>query len=139
MRKILGLVMVLCLGSFILIGCGDKKSEETVKDAEAYAVALKDAGLAVDELIVYTEETDENELLGRPSQYTSKVNFTNGSVEVFNNNKDAVSRQEYINSIGESSPLFAEYNYIKGNALLRINKSLTPEEAKKYETEFMKL
>lgn len=136
MKKILKLSLMLCLCSVFLIGCGEKKVD---MDAEAYSTALTEVGLAIDDVIVCTEENDKNELLGRPNQYTSKVNFENGSVEVFNNTKDAKTRKEYIDSIGAGAALFAEYSYINDNALLRIDKKLTPTEAEKYETEFMKL
>lgn len=35
--------------------------------------------------------------------------------------------------------MFAEYSYLKGKVLLRINKEVTPDEAAKYEAEFMKM
>lgn len=137
MKKILNLVLILSLCSLFIVGCGNTK--KAAMDAEAYSKALSEAELSVDELEVYTSETDPNELLGRPNQYTSKVNFKNGSVEVFGNEKDVKARKEYIDSLGKSTPMFAEYSYINGNALLRIKKELTPEEAKKYEESFMKI
>ena len=138
MKKILSLLSLFILSITMIVGCS-KAEDKVVMDAEGYALELEKVGLDISDLIVYTAETDENELLGRPNQYTSKVNFVNGSIEVFESEKDVKSRQEYINSIGEATPMFAEYNYINGKALLRIDKSLTPEEAKKYEEEFMKL
>lgn len=109
-------------------------------NAEEYGVKLKEAGLDIDNVIVYTAETDENELLGRPNQYTSKINFDNGSIEVFENKKDAENRKEYIDSIGKKISMLAEYSYINDQgALLRINKKVTPNEAAKYETEFQKI
>lgn len=97
--------------------------------------------------IEYTEETDTNNLLGRPSQYTSKINGADTrleqtdenspkgfSIEVFNNNEDALARQEYINQIGEQMPMLVEYNYVNDYILLRVDKSLTPTQAQEYET-----
>lgn len=80
---------------------------------------------------VTTTENDKNQLLGRPNQYTSKVTFTNGSIEVFANKEDATNRKEYIDNIGKKMPLVAEYNYVNDTgALLRLDKKLNPDEAK---------
>lgn len=43
--------------------------------AEEITNKLKEKGLNIGEIVVYTEETDTNELLGRPNQYTSKTVF----------------------------------------------------------------
>lgn len=139
MKKILGVLLGTVLLGVLLISCGNGNNKKNEMTAEQYSIALKNAGLLIDDLKVVTAENDENKLLGRPNQYTSKVNFKNGSIEVFNNKEDLKARQEYINEIGKATSIFAEYNYANGNALLRINKSLTPEDAKKYEDEFMKL
>ena len=100
---------------------------------------------------MYTEETDSNNLLGRPNQYTSKVNFADnrisqeyveendakgGTIEVFNNKTDMKKRKEYIEQISNSSSIFAQYIYSKGNVLLRLEKDLTPEQAQEYEKIF---
>jgi len=137
MKKILNLVLMLTLCSLLIAGCGNTK--KATMDAESYSKTLSEAGLSIDELEVYTSETDPNKLLGRPNQYTSKVNFKNGSVEVFENEKDVKARKEYIDSLGKATPMFAEYSYINGNVLLRIKSDITPEEAKKYEESFMKI
>lgn len=133
-RFLLLITMIILVLSFG--GCSKASKDMTAED---YAKKLKDSGLSIDNLIVYDEETDENKLLGRPNQYTSKVNFDNGSIEVFENETDAKNRQDYINKIGESASLFSEYNYLKDNVLLRINHEVTPEEAEKYEKEFQKI
>lgn len=136
MKKILSVITAIFLCSLVIIGCGGKKS---AMNAESYAKELSKAGLSIEELEIYTSQTDPNKLLGRPNQYTSKVNFKNGSIEVFENDKNVKDRKVYIDKIGESTPMFAEYSYINGNALLRIKKDLTPEESKKYEEAFMKI
>lgn len=137
MKKLIAILLSTLLVGSIFIGCGSKEKKDMT--AEQYATELKKAGLPIDDLKVYTAETDENKLLGRPNQYTSKVNFKNGSIEVFKNSDDLKARQKYINDIGKKSPMLSEYNYANGKALLRINKSVTPDEAKKYEEAFMKL
>jgi hypothetical protein len=134
-------ISVLICGLMIcgLSGCGT--TSEKVLTAEEYASKLKDAGLAIENVIVSKAETetDENKLLGEPNQYTSKVNFDNGSIEVFENKEDAKERKKYIDSIGEKMSMLTEYSYINGFALLRMKHKITLDEANKYETEFNKL
>lgn len=136
MKKLLS-VLLCSLILFTLVGCGNSSKKLT---AEEYGNKLKEAGLAIDNLEVTTAENDKNELLGRPNQYTSKINFTNGSIEVFNNKEDATNRKEYIDSIGKKMPMVAEYSYINNvGVLLRIDKKVTPDDAKKYEEAFQKI
>lgn len=156
------LTLVLCLATTIsLAACGGTSESSTQKkdkkekvditklDADGIINLFKDAGFPIDNIIVYTEETDVNELLGRPNQYTSKINFADtryeqsdtenpvgGSIEVFANKNDANKRLEYVKTLAESSSLFTEYDYIYKNVLLRIHNPLTPTHAKEYEDAF---
>ena len=132
----------------IALGETPLPKELTAKD---YCKLLISAGLPIGKVVTYTAETDKNKLLGRPKQYTSKVNFSDttleqggsdpvgGSIEVFESNQDAQTRKAYIDKIGEETPLFLEYSYINGKALLRLNSDLTPEQANKYKDAFMKI
>lgn len=119
--------------------------------AEEICNELKNNNNNIGKIVVYTEETDSNNLLGRPNQYTSKVNFADnrisqeyveendakgGTIEVFNNKTDMKKRKEYIEQISNSSSIFAQYIYSKGNVLLRLEKDLTPEQAQEYEKIF---
>lgn len=106
-------------------------------------------------VVNYTDETDPNNLLGRPNQYTSKILFedirltqedytndedfvpTGGTIEVFNNVEDMQKRKDYINSVTSSNSLFTEYSFSKKNVLIRLDKQLTQEQAKYYENLFM--
>jgi hypothetical protein len=110
--------------------------------------SFKEAGFPIDNAIVYDEETDVNNLLGRPGEYTSKVNFADaraeqyddtdpigGTVEVSENKKDMQRRYEYIKSLAEESPLLGgQYLFPSsdGLILLRIDYDLTSEEADQY-------
>ncbi|MFL6053661.1 MAG: hypothetical protein ACJ72W_12215 [Actinoallomurus sp.] len=119
--------------------------------AEQIAKALASRGLPVKDVIVYDENTDPNKRLGRPGQYTSKVNFTDprmkktvngaggkdvtdgGSVEVFDNASDALARGQYIERVmREIQVLGQEYDYLAGGILLRITGTLPPSAAHKY-------
>ena len=119
--------------------------------AEEICNELKNNNNNIGKIVVYTEETDSNNLLGRPNQYTSKVNFADnrisqeyveendakgGTIEVFNNKTDMKKRKEYIEQISNYSSMFAQYIYSKGNVLLRLEKDLTPEQAQEYEKIF---
>jgi len=44
-----------------------------------------------------------------------------GSVETFDNGDDAKQRYEYVRAVTKGNPLFAEYNYLEGNAVLRLS------------------
>ena len=113
--------------------------------AEAVLQVLKVQGLPIGESIAFTAETDPNNLLGRPNQYISKVNFLDtrlertrperidvedgGSVQVFRNEADASAWKEYVEAIGRKAPIFTEYDYQNGPILLRLSKRLTPAQA----------
>lgn len=141
-------VLTICIFMvFNLVACGGADEE---KDAEEIAKALQSEGLPIEEIKVFTAENDPNELLGRPDQYTSKVNFIDsraksdltdiddigiedgGSIEVFENEEDAKNRFEYVSEITKT-PILAEYDYVVRNVLLRLSKKLEPEQAQEYE------
>lgn len=144
-RKSVVMVLIVLMLALTLSACGGQKKEELT--AEQVVAQLKEKGAPIGEFVVYDAETDPNELLGRPDQYTGKVNFedTNveqmdpeisddllgGSVEVFNAQKEAKARKAYIDAFS-GAPFMAEYSYISGNILLRLDKSLTPEQAAEY-------
>lgn len=136
MKKIISIILsgVLLIA---LVACGGSKKALT---AEEYGNKLKEAGLSIENVEVTTKENDKNQLMGRPNQYTSKINFDNGSIEVFENKDDAQKRKDYIDSIGKKMNAVAEYSYINDiGVLLRIDKKVTPDDAKKYEDEFLKI
>lgn len=143
-------LFVICL-LFAMTGCSTAEKVDT-RSAEQIVNALKESGLPIGNMIVYTEETDTNNLLGRPKQYTSKVNFadtridqyssdnpTGGSVEVFSNADDASARLKYIEKASSGIPVLQQYMYLKTNVLLRIDYDLTPEQAAEYEKAFKEL
>ena len=147
MKKFSLLLIVIFLLTFV--ACGDD-GESAQLNASDVLNAFIEASLPIGETEIYTEETDPNELLGRPDSYTSKVNFadtrleqgenlTGGSIEVFAVQKDAETRKDYIESIFEAMPFMSEYIYIKGTMLLRLSYSLTPEQAQEYNKIFANL
>lgn len=180
MKKILPILCLFLLFA-ALTACGNssntnvsketKKTEKTEKTAtkketpkpvppKEYTAddvinKLKEAGLAVDKTVAYTESTDTNELLGRPGQYVAKTNFgvteletdgnpdmdvsEGGSVELFANETDAKARYDYVSNIAKSSPMLSEYDYLNGKMLLRLSNSIVPSKAQEYQTAFESL
>lgn len=119
-------------------------------DATSIVNALKATGLPISKMVAYTASDDPNKMLGRPGQYTSKVNFVittaknppqpndievsnGGSIEVFSNADDAKTRYEYIAKLAKSVPMLNEYDFRDGNVVMRISNDLTPIQEKKYE------
>lgn len=106
--------------------------------------------------IVYTEETDPNQTLGKEGSYQSKVNFAlrsvdpsadsnagiemeqGGSIEVFALPSEAVSRSQKVMSNKLTYFSSYEYNFVCGNALLRLSPDVSPEEAGLLVTAFMR-
>lgn len=105
-----------------------------------------------------TADNDPNHLLGRPHQYTSKVTFTDsrikaadveglkegdvergGAIEVFADPTDAEARAKYIQTVTQSLPALAEYDYVHGTVLVRVSHYLTPKQAGEYEAALKQL
>jgi len=133
----------------------------TAPKVEEVVAAFKDAGLPLGEVIIQTAETDPNERLGRPGEYVGSAQFEDtrieqpepmselefdepdlpvgGIVEMFENNKDLQARKQYLEQVYEAMPLVKQYIYASDFGLLRLEFSLTPDQAKEYETVFMSL
>lgn len=145
------LCVILCV-SISIIGLLYTHNQKPSMTAEQISTNLKEANIPIDNVIVYTEETDVNKLLGRPNQYISKVNFADtrlkqydiknpkgGSIETFKNTKDLKARKAYIESVTKASPLYMEYIFDNGKYLLRLDKDLTNDQVNKYKEAFMSI
>lgn len=159
MNKYLFAVLVASL----LVACGQQKSAQgdnkpasnasvevakpaqelkLIEDTQYISDKLKTVP-TVSKVIIYTEETDPNHLLGRPGQYTAKLNFIDsryknkgdgfGTVEVFKNQDDLNRRYDYVDQLGKQTSLALMYQYKHGNLLMRLDHALTPTQAKEYE------
>lgn len=104
--------------------------------------AFEKAGLPMRNIVVYSDETDPNKLLGRPNQYIEKMNFedkrnTSGrkacTIEVFKNKEELELRKQYVESMAKAVPFYTQYIYAHKNILLRLESALTPKQAKEYE------
>lgn len=167
MKRKFTLVVLSAVVMVLLAGCSSgsggsaaavetkPKVDVTKMSAGDIVQTFVDAGFPVGTVTVYTAETDENSLLGRPNQYTSKAKFTDtrtsepaagsatentagGTIEVFNNEADAQARYDYIQPITKNA-MFSQYLYLYKNVFLRIDGALTPDQAAQYETAFKSL
>lgn len=112
---------------------------------EELADALAASGLPVSDVVVYTDETDVNHLLGRPGQYVAKINWTDtrvpqqvqeATIEAFADMPSMENRFKYLDTIIKSAAIFNQWMYRNDavRLLLRAPHELTPSQAKDYET-----
>lgn len=87
---------------------------------------------------VYNATTDPHQLLGRQGEYTSKVIWTiNGEtsgIEAFPDTADAQVRYTYLR--GFRPPIGDGYDYLYGDAILRLASAYTPSQASKLKAAF---
>lgn len=115
-------------------------------NANEVATALKRAKLPMVDIKELSEVTDDNHLLGRPGQYTSKLFFYDArhpkaaegddrenTIEVFSNAVDAKRRHDYIADITGGVGMLTQYQILRGPVLVRLDKLALPSEAKAYE------
>jgi hypothetical protein len=116
---------------------------------------LKAGGMDVTQLIVYTPATDPNHLMGRQGGYTSKVAWVDpsavasgagnprddpggieygGGIEVFPDHASAQARYDELKSL--TAPFGDGYDYLHGNAVLRLSQYLVPSIAQEYAAKF---
>lgn len=107
---------------------------------------LNAAGLPIVIELTYAAETEPNMLLGRPGQHVGKASWrdprtglegepgttTGGTVEWFLSKTDQQARQEYVGAVTKSGP-FVEYAYGRDPVLLRLARTLTPDQSAEYE------
>jgi len=166
---IIAIIVIIVIGIFFITKNNDETKKETKSSKQNYtageiAEKIKEKNNNVGRIVVYNEETDLNNLLGRPNQYISKATFEDyrveqtsknldpeefsqeeinepegGTIEVFKSKKDMKKRKEYIEEITSSMSILTEYSYNEDVYLLRLNKSLTPSEAKEYEKIFLEI
>jgi hypothetical protein len=84
----------------------------------------------------YTAANDPNHLLGRQGGYTSKINWPDGSIEVFSAPAEAQKRKTYLLAFA-GTPFGDGYDYLVGTYLLRIFDSQTPTQAHALEAKFL--
>jgi hypothetical protein len=125
--------------------------EAKAADAKAIIEQLETAKLGLVNVAVQNEDTDPNNLIGRPNGYTSRASadLPGGDtdadkydtarglvVEVFADAAAAKARADYIAGLQKSSPILGtEYHYFTkdGAGLVRVSGKIKPTAAKKVE------
>ena len=146
MKRTLTLVLIIGM-AFSMVACGSAKSKEAVT-AESLLSLVKEEISTVGEIIVYDENTDPNENLGRPGNYICKADFedirvetfgdklSGGTVEGFSSKSDCNDRYNYLSKF-LSADIGAlglnQYMYKYDLVIFRVTYDITPEEAKEYE------
>ncbi|MET7400776.1 hypothetical protein ABZS66_45580 [Dactylosporangium sp. NPDC005572] len=118
-------------------------------DAKAVVDALVAAKLPVTKVVVQNEDTDPNDLFGRPNGYLSRASFDvpggdpeadsgaigrGGVVEVFADAAGAEARKKYIQDSLKSNPVLGtEYDYTNGPVLVRLVGKVKPSVARTFE------
>lgn len=143
--KIISKILIVSLFFIFLFGVVNCNASDYAVPltVEQIIEAFKEAELAISGIKIYTEETDPNNLLGRPGQYIGKANWADsrieqygekpigGTIEIFDSKKALKTRKEYIEPI-IAQPLFAQYMFVHKNAILRLENELTPTQAEEY-------
>ena len=75
------IILIICVIVSIIYFINNQQSLKTKMTAEEIVNRLKENGLDIGEIVTYTEETDINNLLGRPNQYITKSTFAINSIK----------------------------------------------------------
>ena len=99
------LILAIIVGVGVYFLCFNENTKIINKKqmtAEEVVQKLKEKCPNIGEIVVYNEETDPNEKLGRPNQYTSKANFADTRLE--QNEKTSMedlNNEEYTQNMTE--------------------------------------
>lgn len=130
----------------VLLLCGSVFAQKA-SDVQS---AFEAAKLPIVDLVVYTDETDPNDFLGRPNGYIAKFSWYDSrvaekaespdcTVEIFANKSDLNRRKKYIERLSDSLPVLGQYMFVHKNILLRLPRDLTPAQAKEYADALLKI
>src|SRR5215216_4085018 len=125
-------------------GVASRATSGPTPDGESVAAALRASTLPVVDVLVLTPESDPDKLLGRPNQYTDRVSWQDArasgdaSLEIFSNLASLQARKLLLESrnVQDGRPHEYIYDRPERRMLLRIPRTLTPEQAREYETWF---
>lgn len=112
----------------------------TTKDIVEYFIA---SNLPVARYETYDEDTDPNDLFGRPLSYIDKTNFYDsrvgsseydgcGMIEIFENAANAETRELYIENLYSSGLIQTQYCIRYENILLRFDNEFKPSYVDEY-------
>jgi hypothetical protein len=119
-------------------------------DAKTVLAKLTAGGLPISNGAVQDENTDPNNLIGRPNGYTSRASFDvpggkpdgdkydidrGGVIEVWADAAAAKTRADYLTNALKNMPILGtEYHYLRGPVLVRISGKVKPSVATGFET-----
>jgi len=108
---------------------------------EQVASSLRESGLPVQDIVIFTPQTDPNGYLGRPGQYVVKVSWKDtrqtgtSTIELFEALDLAQARAIDVQRITEENPALRQYIYHQRGAVLRVpTAGITADQAKEYES-----
>jgi hypothetical protein len=115
--------------------------------AAAIAGALKSAIPASGDVVQVTEDNDPNDVIGRPTGHSDAATLYDtrvtcdelgaecgASIEIWADQAAAQARMDYIQGIlASTTVLGTEYDYVRGDAIIRVTGVLKPSEAAEYE------
>lgn len=115
--------------------------------ASAIAFAIKTAVPSSGDIVQITEDNDPNNVIGRPTGYVDAATLYDSrvscdelgaecgaSIEIWGDAAAAQARMDYVQGIlGSTTVLGTEYDYVRGNAIIRVTGELKPSEAAEYE------
>ncbi|RIJ52221.1 hypothetical protein DZG00_05730 [Clavibacter lycopersici] len=115
--------------------------------ASAIASAIKAGVPTSGDIVQITEDNDPNNVIGRPTGYADAATLYDSrvscdelgaecgaSIEIWGDPAAAQARMDYIQEIlGSTTVLGTEYDYVRGNAIIRVTGELKPSEAAEYE------
>lgn len=149
---IMGLLLSSCEGQSPSNTKNLVEAAPVIKTAADVADRLKAAGLPITDIKILTAETDDNQLLGRPGQYTSKLFFydnrhskvadtdqNQNTIEVFETSEAAKIRHDYVESVTQGMAFLAQYQLLQGKILVRLDKALLPAEVEGYKAALGKI
>jgi len=112
LKALLVSITVIIMG--LLAACGNNTANPDLT-ANGLLQVFLETGLPVADMEEFTAETCPNNLLGRPGEYTAKINFNDDryphfgspdlSIEVFSRRADMVRRRDHIQSVLDAMPM----------------------------------
>lgn len=143
MRKVASLILLVVM-VFSLSACSSSEPKVEIT-AESSLTSLQEKISNVTSIVVYDEETDPNENLGRPGQYIGKADFFDdrmedtednaGTIEFFSSKSDCNDRYKYLCKLSDPElGVFGvnQYIYKYDLAVFRVSFDLTPTQAEEY-------
>ncbi len=109
-------------------------------NAEKIVLQLEDHGFPITETAIFDLKTDSNGITGLDGEYSSKAEFSDERcdnalscrIEVFNNDKDAEKRREYLTKSNEAQEN-TDTIFIVDNVITVLDSSLNTSDAEEYQ------